>query len=91
MQCFIPCKKFPLDSDSMLETYNFTVFSVLPIYTKLVKAGLKIWVYRYVPNFYIFFFHHFLGTHLDLSLNIVQLAWFMCKLGFSHVDNLNDM
>ncbi|RWR76410.1 serine carboxypeptidase-like protein 33 [Cinnamomum micranthum f. kanehirae] len=32
-------------NDSMLGTYNFTVFSVLPIYSKLVKAGLKIWVY----------------------------------------------
>lgn len=29
----------------MLNTYNYTVFSVLPIYTKLIKGGLKIWVY----------------------------------------------
>ncbi|XP_072954410.1 serine carboxypeptidase-like 26 [Typha angustifolia] len=32
-------------NDSILDTYNFTVFSVLPIYSKLIKAGLKIWVY----------------------------------------------
>ncbi|KAF8401280.1 hypothetical protein HHK36_012213 [Tetracentron sinense] len=32
-------------NDSILRTYYFTVFSVLPIYTKLIKAGLKIWVY----------------------------------------------
>ncbi|WJX96304.1 hypothetical protein P8452_77529 [Trifolium repens] len=25
--------------------YNFSVFSVLPIYTKLIKGGLKIWIY----------------------------------------------
>ncbi|MCL7033376.1 hypothetical protein MKW94_001353, partial [Papaver nudicaule] len=31
--------------DSILNTYNFTVFSILPIYTKLIKAGLKIWIY----------------------------------------------
>ncbi|KAJ1418675.1 Serine carboxypeptidase, histidine active site [Sesbania bispinosa] len=32
-------------NDSILRTYNFSVFSVLPIYTKLIKGGLKIWVY----------------------------------------------
>ncbi|KAK9287852.1 hypothetical protein L1049_016294 [Liquidambar formosana] len=32
-------------NDSILRTYNFNVFSILPIYTKLIKAGLKIWVY----------------------------------------------
>ncbi|KAF5950786.1 hypothetical protein HYC85_012779 [Camellia sinensis] len=30
---------------SVFVTYNFTVFSVLPIYTKLIKGGLKIWIY----------------------------------------------
>ncbi|KAL5065583.1 hypothetical protein RYX36_027320 [Vicia faba] len=31
---------------SILRTYNFSVFSVLPIYTKLIKGGdLKIWIY----------------------------------------------
>ncbi|XP_028753593.1 serine carboxypeptidase-like 26 isoform X1 [Neltuma alba] len=32
-------------NDSILNTYNFTVFSVLPIYTKLIKGGLKVWIY----------------------------------------------
>ncbi|KAK4257856.1 hypothetical protein QN277_007390 [Acacia crassicarpa] len=32
-------------SNSILNTYNFTVFSVLPIYTKLIKGGLKVWIY----------------------------------------------
>ncbi|XP_068661703.1 serine carboxypeptidase-like 26 [Aristolochia californica] len=32
-------------NNSILATYKFTVFSVLPIYTKLIKAGLRIWVY----------------------------------------------
>ncbi|XP_019463273.1 PREDICTED: serine carboxypeptidase-like 33 isoform X1 [Lupinus angustifolius] len=32
-------------NDSILRTYNFSVFSVLPIYTKLIKGGLKIWIY----------------------------------------------
>ncbi|GMP57177.1 hypothetical protein CsSME_00021368 [Camellia sinensis var. sinensis] len=30
---------------SVFVTYNFTVFFVLPIYTKLIKGGLKIWIY----------------------------------------------
>ncbi|XP_059644699.1 serine carboxypeptidase-like 26 isoform X1 [Cornus florida] len=30
-------------NDSLL--YKFTVFSVLPIYTKLIKGGLRIWIY----------------------------------------------
>ncbi|PNY16203.1 serine carboxypeptidase 33-like protein, partial [Trifolium pratense] len=37
--------KFLTASDSILRTYNFSVFSVLPIYTKLIKGGLKIWIY----------------------------------------------
>ncbi|KAK2412190.1 serine carboxypeptidase [Trifolium repens] len=32
-------------NNSILRTYNFSVFSVLPIYTKLIKGGLKIWIY----------------------------------------------
>ncbi|KAE8077081.1 hypothetical protein FH972_015682 [Carpinus fangiana] len=35
-------------NNSILRTYNFSVFSTLPIYTKLIKGGLKIWVYRYI-------------------------------------------
>ncbi|XP_038988471.1 serine carboxypeptidase-like 26 isoform X1 [Phoenix dactylifera] len=34
-------------NDSILNAYNFTVSSVLPIYSKLIKAGLRIWVYRW--------------------------------------------
>ncbi|KAI6692889.1 hypothetical protein NL676_020599 [Syzygium grande] len=37
--------KWKVCNNSMLNTYKFTVFSVLPIYTKLIKGGLKIWVY----------------------------------------------
>ncbi|CAA7015601.1 unnamed protein product [Microthlaspi erraticum] len=32
-------------NNSILRTYNFTVSSMLPTYSKLIKAGLKIWVY----------------------------------------------
>ncbi|CAJ1940772.1 unnamed protein product [Sphenostylis stenocarpa] len=32
-------------NNSILRSYNFSVFSVLPIYTKLIKGGLKIWIY----------------------------------------------
>ncbi|KAL5182661.1 Serine carboxypeptidase-like 26 [Glycine soja] len=32
-------------NNSILRTYNFSVFSVLPVYTKLIKGGLKIWIY----------------------------------------------
>ncbi|KAE8690455.1 Serine carboxypeptidase-like 33 [Hibiscus syriacus] len=35
--------------DSILNTYNFSVFSVLPTYKKLIKANLKIWMYRTGP------------------------------------------
>ncbi|XP_034684746.1 serine carboxypeptidase-like 26 [Vitis riparia] len=37
--------KWEVCSDSVFQTYHYTVFSVLPIYTKLIKAGLRIWVY----------------------------------------------
>ncbi|KMZ68387.1 Serine carboxypeptidase-like 33 [Zostera marina] len=38
--------KWKVCSDSILNTYyNYTVASVLPIYTKLIKAGLRIWIY----------------------------------------------
>jgi hypothetical protein len=36
----VPC------SDSILRSYNFSVLSVLPIYSKLIKAGLRVWLYR---------------------------------------------
>ncbi|XP_022760726.1 serine carboxypeptidase-like 26 [Durio zibethinus] len=32
-------------SNSILIAYNFSVFSVLPIYKKLIKGNLKIWMY----------------------------------------------
>ncbi|KAL2229651.1 UNVERIFIED_CONTAM: Serine carboxypeptidase-like 26 [Sesamum indicum] len=32
-------------NDSVFRSYNYTVFSVLPIYRKLIKEGLKIWMY----------------------------------------------
>ncbi|CAH2053489.1 unnamed protein product [Thlaspi arvense] len=32
-------------NESILQTYQFTVSSMLPTYSKLIKAGLKIWVY----------------------------------------------
>ncbi|KAI4338570.1 hypothetical protein MLD38_023613 [Melastoma candidum] len=32
-------------SNSILMTYNYTTFSVLPVYAKLIKGGLKIWIY----------------------------------------------
>ncbi|KAJ6432114.1 hypothetical protein OIU84_019382 [Salix udensis] len=38
--------KWRVCNDLILNRYNFTVFSVLPIYTKLIKGGLKIWIYR---------------------------------------------
>ncbi|KAK4257855.1 hypothetical protein QN277_007389 [Acacia crassicarpa] len=34
-----------LCNPAILRTYNYSVFSVLPIYTKLIKGGLKVWVY----------------------------------------------
>ncbi|KAF8727103.1 hypothetical protein HU200_019609 [Digitaria exilis] len=32
-------------SDPILNSYNFSVFSVLPIYSKLIKGGLRVWLY----------------------------------------------
>ncbi|XP_030472849.1 serine carboxypeptidase-like 33 [Syzygium oleosum] len=32
-------------NESLGDTYDYSVFSVLPIYSKLIKGGLKIWVY----------------------------------------------
>ncbi|CAA0841930.1 Serine carboxypeptidase-like 33 [Striga hermonthica] len=32
-------------NDTLFRRYNYTVFSILPVYEKLVKAGLKIWIY----------------------------------------------
>ncbi|XP_073311707.1 serine carboxypeptidase-like 26 [Primulina huaijiensis] len=37
--------KWTVCNDSLFRTYNYTVFSVLPIYRKLIKGGLKIWMY----------------------------------------------
>nr|XP_048322293.1 serine carboxypeptidase-like 33 [Ziziphus jujuba var. spinosa] len=37
--------KWKVCNDSISVAYNFTVSSVLPIYTKLKEGGLKIWIY----------------------------------------------
>ncbi|CAK9145705.1 unnamed protein product [Ilex paraguariensis] len=37
--------KWNVCNDSVFRTYNYTVFSILPIYKKLIKGGLKIWMY----------------------------------------------
>ncbi|CAD6334550.1 unnamed protein product [Miscanthus lutarioriparius] len=37
--------KWHICSDPVLNFYNFTVSSVLPIYSKLIKAGLRVWLY----------------------------------------------
>jgi hypothetical protein len=37
-------------SDSILRSYNFSVLSILPIYSKLIKAGLRVWLYRYASS-----------------------------------------
>ncbi|KAJ7955274.1 Carboxypeptidase [Quillaja saponaria] len=38
-------EKWKVCNDYILGRYNMTVFSILPVYTKLIKGGLKIWVY----------------------------------------------
>ncbi|XP_077218185.1 serine carboxypeptidase-like 33 isoform X2 [Tasmannia lanceolata] len=43
--------KWTVCNNSILATYNFTVASVLPIYSKLIKAGLKIWFYSHGVGF----------------------------------------
>ncbi|KAL0376327.1 UNVERIFIED_CONTAM: Serine carboxypeptidase-like 26 [Sesamum calycinum] len=37
--------KWTVCNDSVFRSYSYTVFSVLPIYRKLIKGGLKIWMY----------------------------------------------
>ncbi|EES19075.2 hypothetical protein BDA96_09G056800 [Sorghum bicolor] len=37
--------KWHVCSDPILNSYNFSVFSVLPIYSKLIKAGMRVWLY----------------------------------------------
>lgn len=37
--------KWQICNNSIFRTYNYSVRSILPIYNKLKKAGLKIWVY----------------------------------------------
>ncbi|XP_017215598.1 serine carboxypeptidase-like 26 isoform X3 [Daucus carota subsp. sativus] len=32
-------------SDHVFNLYNYTISSILPIYTELIKSGLKIWIY----------------------------------------------
>ncbi|XP_066316318.1 serine carboxypeptidase-like 26 [Miscanthus floridulus] len=38
-------RTWSLCSDPIFDFYDMEVFSVLPIYSKLIKAGLRIWVY----------------------------------------------
>ncbi|XP_062198097.1 serine carboxypeptidase-like 26 [Phragmites australis] len=38
-------RKWQVCSDSILRSYNFSVLSILPVYSKLIKAGLRVWLY----------------------------------------------
>ncbi|CAO2173786.1 unnamed protein product [Urochloa humidicola] len=42
---WIKDRRWSLCSDLIFDYYDMEVFSVLPIYSKLVKAGIRIWVY----------------------------------------------
>ncbi|CAI9776176.1 unnamed protein product [Fraxinus pennsylvanica] len=37
--------KWSVCSNSVFRTYNYTVFSIFPIYKKLIKGGIRIWIY----------------------------------------------
>ena len=52
------------------------VFSVLPIYSKLVKAGIRIWVYRYVDpaiNSPVCFRHC-----KSILVDVVKISFLLC-------------
>ncbi|MCD7464211.1 Serine carboxypeptidase-like 26 [Datura stramonium] len=38
-------KKWKSCSDPVFRTYNYNVFSLLPVYERLIKVGLKIWIF----------------------------------------------
>ncbi|KAL5222919.1 hypothetical protein ABZP36_027632 [Zizania latifolia] len=38
-------RRWSICSYSIFNNYDITVFSVLPIYSRLIKAGLRVWVY----------------------------------------------
>ncbi|KAJ8560473.1 hypothetical protein K7X08_022333 [Anisodus acutangulus] len=38
-------RKWKSCSDSVFQTYNYNVFSLLPVYERLIKGGLKIWIF----------------------------------------------
>lgn len=38
----------PICSDQIFHEWKDSPLSVLPIYSKLISAGLRVWVYRYV-------------------------------------------
>jgi serine carboxypeptidase-like clade 2 len=42
--------KWQVCSDQILNSYNFSVLSILPIYSKLIKAGLRVWLYRFASS-----------------------------------------
>lgn len=53
-------------SDSLFRAYNYNVFSVLPIYKKLIQGGLKIWIYR-LQNLNILDFSKFVTSSIHHS------------------------
>ncbi|KAJ8767354.1 hypothetical protein K2173_017398 [Erythroxylum novogranatense] len=40
-----PDGKWKVCNDHIFSGYNYTSFSILPIYSKLIKAGFRIWIY----------------------------------------------
>ncbi|KAG5573963.1 hypothetical protein H5410_063729 [Solanum commersonii] len=73
-------KKWKSCSDPVFRTYNYNVFSILPVYERLIKGGLKIWIFSgdvdgRVP---------LIGTRdcveaLNLTLKSPWHSWFLNK------------
>lgn len=52
---------------SIFNGWSYEKESVLPIYHKLIAAGLKIWVYRYIITLFLFYFYRVVMRFLFLE------------------------
>ncbi|KAH7655146.1 Peptidase S10 serine carboxypeptidase protein [Dioscorea alata] len=69
--------KWKVCNESILDIYNFTVSSVLPIYSKLIKAGLRIWIYSGDADGRVpVIGSRYCVESLDLSLQTQWQSWY---------------
>ena len=55
----------------LFENWKDSAFSVIPVYKDLISAGLKIWLFRYLTNFFLLLFPIGEKQHIEIFFYVL--------------------